>query len=83
MGILLMALQALSLVPGLILGAEQAFSGKKGSGKAKKKLVMDSTKAAVAAAKLKKKDADVVLQTVSQFTDATVKTLNAVNALKK
>lgn len=84
MGIFLMVLQALSLVPDLILGAEKAFSGRKGSGKAKKKLVMDATKAAIAATpKLKKADAAVVLETVSKSIDATVKTINAVNALKK
>lgn len=84
MGIFLMVLQALTVLPDLILGAEKAFSGRKGSGKAKKKLVMDAAKLAVAAdKKMKAKEKALVLDTVSRSIDATVKTINAVNALKK
>jgi hypothetical protein len=83
MPIFLMVLQALTLLPDLILGAERAFSGRKGSGKAKKKLVMTAAKAAVDASKGTPAEKKLVMATVSKAVNSTVKTINAVNAIKQ
>lgn len=79
-----LVLQLLVGLPSLIATAETAFSGRKGSGKAKKKLVMDSAAVALnVAAQLGKapvnaEEQAVILGAVSQLTDATVETINAV-----
>ncbi len=83
MPILPLILQLLVGLPSLIATAEKAFSGKKGSGKAKKKLVMDSATAALGVASQLGKtpvSADeqaVILGAVSQLTDTTVEAINA------
>lgn len=77
----------LTSLPNLILTAEKAFSGALGSGEAKKKLVMDSTATALALAgsvenaAITPEQSALILEGVSQLTDATVETLNTVNAL--
>lgn len=86
MPILPLILQLLVGLPSLIATAEKAFSGRKGSGKAKKKLVMDSAETALnVAAQLGKlpvnaEEQAVILGAVSQLTDTTV---DAINAVKK
>ena len=74
-------------LPDLIATAEKAFSGSPGSGEAKKKLVLDTTSAAMElSAQLDKtpltpEQFSAILQGVSRHTDATVSTLNTVKAL--
>lgn len=77
----------LTSLPNLILTAEKAFSGAPGSGDAKKKLVLDTTAAAlditsrIDHAPLSHEQSAIILNGVSQLTDATVATLNAADAL--
>lgn len=86
MGILqaiMMALGIINSVVPLVSKAEKAFSGKKGSGKAKKKLVMDATKALVAKSKLGKAEQKALILEASKTVDTVVATSKVVNALKK
>lgn len=74
-------------LPNLILTAEKAFSGAPGSGEAKKKLVLDTTAAALAITSSVEKtpisaeQSAAIIEGVSQLTDATVATLNAAKAI--
>ena len=87
--ILATLLQILTSVPSLIVVAEKAFSGTPGSGAAKKELIMSATENVINAAGLisgepvNDEHRQVVLGTVSAFTDATVGILNSVDALDK
>lgn len=77
----------LASLPNLIVTAEKAFSGSPGSGEAKKKLVLDTTASALVIAStldhtpLNQAQNAVILESVSQLTDATVATLNAAKAI--
>lgn len=82
MGIFLIVMQALALVPSLIEGYESAFRGKKKSGKAKKKLLIQTTKAGLDIAKVPPAEQTAILDSVSIITDATVAALNAVEKIQ-
>ena len=87
--ILATLLQILAAVPSLIVTAEKAFSGSPGSGAAKKELIMQATANVINSAGLISGEPvddahrQVVLGSVSAFTDATVAIMNSVDALGK
>jgi len=77
----------LGALPDLIKVAEKAFSGKKGSGKAKKKLAMKtittSVGVAIAGKKITKAKGKKILAEAGALVDMGVNLANAVDALKK
>lgn len=82
MNALALVLQILGALPTLIIGAEQAFSGKPGSGKYKKQLVMDTVNAALtiaptAGAKISEEQKQAVSATSSALVDSVVANINA------
>ena len=58
--------------------AQKAFSGKKGSGKAKKKLVLDVAKVLVEKSKLKPAEKKALLKETSKTIDTVAKTANII-----
>lgn len=77
-------LQALALIPGLIDQAESSFSGKPGSGPAKKEFIMNSVKGLIAMQQTINPDLltdaqeAAIILVVDKQTDATVEILNAI-----
>jgi len=75
-------LQIIGMLPGLIRGAELAFSGKPGSGQAKKDLVMDAVKVGTAVAQnlgtIDTTTGSLINTNVGQVVDSMVTTINAV-----
>ena len=78
-------LSILSALPMLIKGAEEAFSGKPGSGALKKQLVLDTTQAALMIANqvnpMPEAQSKAIMATVNVLTDSTVSVLNTVDLL--
>lgn len=82
MNFLALTLQILTALPNLIMTAEQAFSGKPGSGKHKKQLVMDTVNAALAiaptaGAKITTEQQQAVSATSSALIESVVANINA------
>lgn len=86
---LMIFFQVLPYVPTLVQTAETAFSGKPGSGAAKKSLAMNLTGIALDAASVKvpalqaDTNKKVVLDAVGGAIDATVSVMNAAGIFKK
>ncbi len=78
-------LSILSILPTMIKSAEDAFSGKPGSGALKKQLVLDTTQAALAIANqinpITEGQSQAIMGTVNTLTDSTVAILNTVDLL--
>lgn len=78
-------LSILSALPMLIKSAEEAFSGKPGSGALKKQLVLDTTQAALIIANqvnpMPEIQNQAIMNTVSVLTDSTVNVFNTVDLL--
>ncbi len=80
--IILMALGVVNAAIGTMGSAEKAFSGKKGSGKAKKKLVMAAAQAMADASKLKPAEKKALLKQTGLTVDNVAKAAKTINALK-
>ena len=78
-------LSILSVLPMMIKNAEEAFSGRPGSGALKKQLVLDTTQAALLIANqvnpMPEAQSKAIMSTVNILTDSTVKILNEVDLL--
>lgn len=82
MNALAFVLQILGVLPNLIIGAEQAFSGKPGSGKFKKQLVMDTVNVALSVAptvgaKITEEQQQTISSASSLLVDSVVANINA------
>ncbi len=80
--IILMALGVVNTAIGTMGSAEKAFSGKRGSGKAKRKLVMEAAKAMADASKLTPAQKKLLLTQTGKTVDTVAKATKTINALK-